>query len=58
MAYFPMMVNLDNKKVLVIGGGEEGKKKVKILNEFKAMITLITPDASEEIIGMCETVKI
>lgn len=58
MAYFPMMVNLDNKKVLVIGGGEEGKKKVKIINEFKAMITLITPDASEEIIGMCETVKI
>ena len=31
MAYFPMMVDLESKRVLVIGGGEEGKKKVEIL---------------------------
>lgn len=30
MSYFPMMVNLEGARVLVIGGGEEGRKKVEI----------------------------
>ena len=32
MAYFPMMVELQDKNVLVIGAGEEGTKKVEILS--------------------------
>lgn len=27
MSYFPMMVNLEGARVLVIGGGEEGRKR-------------------------------
>ena len=42
MSYFPMMVKLDEKKVLIIGGGEEGLKKTRILHEFGAEITLIS----------------
>ena len=48
MAYFPMMVELNEKPVLVIGGVEEGTKKVQILQSFGARITLIAEDASEE----------
>lgn len=48
MSYFPMMVKLDEKKVLIIGGGEEGKKKTQILHEFGADITLISKDALKE----------
>ena len=44
MSYFPMMVKLDEKKVLIIGGGEEGLKKTQILHEFGAKITLISKD--------------
>jgi tRNA A37 threonylcarbamoyladenosine dehydratase len=43
-----MMVNLEGVRVLVIGGGEEGRKKVEILSLFGAKITLIATDAQEE----------
>ena len=52
MSYFPMMVELDNKKVLVIGSGEEGRKKTQILHEFGAVITLISKDALKEAVEM------
>jgi len=48
MAYFPMMIELNDRPVLVVGGGEEGTKKVQILQSFGARITLIAEDASEE----------
>ena len=33
MSYFPMMVNLEGARVLVIGGGEEGRiKRRKSIN--------------------------
>ncbi len=48
MSYFPMMIELDNRKVLVIGGGEEGKKKTEVLSSFGARITLIALDARQE----------
>ena len=40
MAYFPMMVSLENRPVLVVGGGAEGLKKVRVLHDFGARITL------------------
>ncbi|MCR5025153.1 MAG: bifunctional precorrin-2 dehydrogenase/sirohydrochlorin ferrochelatase [Lachnospiraceae bacterium] len=52
MSYFPMMVKLDEKKVLIIGGGEEGLKKTRILHEFGAEITLISGDALKEAIEL------
>ncbi len=48
MSYFPMMIDLQNKAVLVIGGGEEGYKKTEILNRFGARVTLIARDALPE----------
>ena len=35
MAYFPMMIDLKDKPVLVIGAGEEGTKKVEVLYDFE-----------------------
>ncbi|MCR4586415.1 MAG: bifunctional precorrin-2 dehydrogenase/sirohydrochlorin ferrochelatase [Lachnospiraceae bacterium] len=48
MSYFPMMVKLDGKKVLIIGGGVEGLKKTRILHDFGAEICLISKDALKE----------
>ena len=48
MSYFPMMVELEGENVLVVGGGEEGYKKIKILKDFGANITLIAPDAEPD----------
>ncbi|MBP5222703.1 MAG: bifunctional precorrin-2 dehydrogenase/sirohydrochlorin ferrochelatase, partial [Lachnospiraceae bacterium] len=48
MAFFPMMIRLEDKPVLVIGAGEEGTKKIKILHEFGCIITLIALRAERE----------
>ena len=48
MPYFPMMIDLNEKKILVIGGGREGENKVEILHGFHARITLIARDATEK----------
>ena len=54
MSYFPMMVNLEGVRVLVVGGGEEGRKKVEILSSFGAKITLIAKNAAEEAVGLAD----
>ena len=54
MSYFPMMVNLEGVRILVVGGGEEGRKKVEILSSFGAKITLIAKNAAEEAVGLAD----
>lgn len=41
MAYFPMFVNIANKKAYVIGGGAVAKRKANVLMEFGADVTII-----------------
>ena len=48
MSYFPMMIDLTDKPVLVIGAGEEGTKKVEVLYDFGCKITLIAKEATKE----------
>ena len=54
MSYFPMMVNLEGVRILVVGGGEEGRKKVEILSSFGAEIILIAENAAEEAVGLAD----
>ncbi len=44
MAYFPMFVNIENKKVYVIGGGKVAKRKVKVLKDFGADVTIVAKE--------------
>lgn len=32
--FFPMFVDLENKEILIIGGGKIGKRKIEILKEY------------------------
>ncbi len=41
MAYFPMFVNIENKRVYVIGGGSVAERKAKALMDFGADVTVI-----------------
>lgn len=41
MAYFPMFVNIENKKAYVIGGGRVAQRKAKALMKFGADVTVI-----------------
>ncbi len=39
--YFPMLYNLENKKILIVGGGKVALHKLKILSKFNADITVL-----------------
>lgn len=47
MAFFPLMTDLSGRDALVIGAGGEGEKKVRVLKDFGARVTLIAPEAGE-----------
>lgn len=55
MACFPMMVSLENKNVLVVGAGEEGTKKVEVLCQFGAAVTLIAVSATQRAVELAGT---
>lgn len=46
---YPMMLNLTDKKVLIVGGGRIAKRKVNGLMGEGAHITVIAPEIDEEI---------
>lgn len=49
MAYFPMFVNLENKKVIVLGGGKTALRKINSLVKFDCKIAVIAPRICDEI---------
>lgn len=50
MAYFPLMVDLDNKKVLIVGGGAVAYRKMKQMLGFGARVRLIAPKICDAIL--------
>ena len=56
--WFPLFINLENKKVLVIGGGKVAAKKIEKILEYGANITVVTENVVEEKLLKLENVKI
>jgi siroheme synthase-like protein len=48
-AFFPLFVDMNGKKVLIIGGGNVAERRVKAIASFGAYITVISPKATEYI---------
>ncbi len=48
--YYPVMLNLENKNVLVVGGGSVAYRKVKNLLKAKANITVLSEKIDEKFI--------
>lgn len=49
MAYFPMFIQLKGRKCLVVGGGKVALRKIKVLKDFEAEVTVVAPDIIEQI---------
>jgi len=47
--YFPILVNIKDKRCVVVGGGSVGERKIKTLLKYGAKITLISPEITEKI---------
>lgn len=46
MAFFPMLVSLETKEVLVVGGGQVASRKIKTLLLFKPRITVVAKQST------------
>ena len=46
MKYFPLFADLSGRRVLVVGGGEVGERKVRLLVEAGAHVDLVAPELS------------
>ena len=56
--WFPLFVNLENKKILVIGGGKIAYKKITKILEYSANVTIVAEKIKEEKLLQLENVKI
>lgn len=43
MAYFPMFIEIEKKHCLIVGGGNVALRKVRVLLEFGADVTVVAP---------------
>lgn len=49
MRYFPIFIDLKDRKVVVIGGGEEALRKVRLLLKTDAKIAVVAPVLHDEL---------
>ncbi|MFD2926137.1 NAD(P)-binding protein [Halobacillus naozhouensis] len=55
MLFIPTMLNLEGKKVVVVGGGNVAKRKIDSLLMSKAQLTVVSPSLTDELISYYET---
>lgn len=52
--FFPLFFDIEDKKVVIIGGGVIGTRRAKVLADFNAFITVISPQVTEELKSLIE----
>ncbi len=52
MRYYPVNLDIKNRKCLVVGGGGVGTRKVKTLVECGAKVTVVSPDVSGKLLEL------
>ncbi|MGD9162592.1 MAG: bifunctional precorrin-2 dehydrogenase/sirohydrochlorin ferrochelatase [Desulfobacteraceae bacterium] len=58
MAYYPIMVDLTGREVLVVGGGSVAGRKIETLLEYGAVVNVVSRELSPEIKNYVDTDKI
>lgn len=58
MAYFPMFIDIEKKKCLVAGGGTVALRKVQVLLDFGAQITVVAPQIDPQILQLTGNVYV
>jgi precorrin-2 dehydrogenase/sirohydrochlorin ferrochelatase len=58
MRYYPVNLDVQNRKCLVVGGGAVGTRKVDTLLQCGANVTVISPQATDELSALAEAGEI
>ena len=56
--YFPMFVDISEKKIVVVGGGQIASRRIRTLGSFAKNIWVVSPEVSEEIHILADEKKI
>ena len=51
MRYLPLFKNVRGRPCLVVGGGPVAQRKIQMLLRARATVTVVAPDATEDISG-------
>lgn len=57
MSYFPFMIELNNERCLIAGGGTVAYRKVCSMLEFGAVVTVVSPEFCPELLELVEQVN-
>jgi len=55
MDYFPIFVDLRERRVLVVGGGETAVRKIRLLRKAPVVIRVVAPTVNDEIAALGDT---
>ena len=58
MSYFPFMIEVEGHKALVVGAGQSAKEKIRALADFGALVTVVAPVISADVVKQGKTIKI
>ena len=58
MNYFPVFFDLTGQKVLIVGGGEVALRKISLLERTGALITVVAPDITPELLDRAAAGKL
>ena len=52
MRYFPIFLDLDDREVLIVGGGEKALQKLRLLAKTSAQLRVVAEEIDEEILAL------
>lgn len=58
MKYYPVNLDVQSRRCLVVGGGKVGTRKVMTLLECGAMVTVVSPEATKKLIELADSKSI
>lgn len=56
--YFPLFIDISNKKILVVGAGNIAYRRIKTLIPFKAQIRIVASNIDDRILDIKDILKI
>jgi precorrin-2 dehydrogenase/sirohydrochlorin ferrochelatase len=56
--FYPAFINLEDRPVLVVGGGAVAERKVETLLETGAMVTVVSPEVTQRLEGFAQLKRI
>lgn len=57
-SWFPLFVNLEGKRALIIGAGSVAARRAAVLSEFGCRIRVVAPNGSREMERLCQEGKV